>query len=38
MAASETTVPFLRQKLLSYQKEETSKTDNVVDEPGTLFF
>ena len=25
-------------KILSYQKEETLKTDDVVDKPGSLFF
>ena len=29
---------FFMLKILSYQKEETSKTDDVVDKPGTLFF
>ena len=25
-------------KIVLYQKEDTSKTDNFVDKPGTLFF
>ena len=29
---------FFMLKNISYQKEEMSKTDDVVDKPGTLFF
>ena len=25
-------------KTILYQKEETSKTDDIVDKPGTFFF
>ena len=36
--STEITVPFLCLKILSYQKDETSKTDDVVDKPDALFF
>ena len=29
---------FFMLKNISYQKEETSKTDDIIDKPGAIFF